>query len=207
MIYVQNQKFIGAVLPGYGTDTIDLSVKIPYAQILKDMKKERKIADSADYSVNVWLQISTSFWKGEIPIHKAAKLRIPHPPEIEVMEVEYKKVHLRHIIAIVKVKVINHNPIALTIKEMKYSMKFSDKGNITGSHKEKVDVKPNGQTFIDLPMEINFKHIGKIIMNVLTDNDDYPYVFKLNATLEATQPMKESFHVDLTKSGKMELKK
>src|ERR1035437_1447161 len=48
-MYLQSQKFIGIVLRGYGKDTIDFSIKVPYLTILKDLKAERKRGDSTSY--------------------------------------------------------------------------------------------------------------------------------------------------------------
>ena len=41
-MYFQNQKFIGMVLRGYGNDTTNFSLKIPYTTILKDLSAQRK---------------------------------------------------------------------------------------------------------------------------------------------------------------------
>ena len=89
--YLHSENFLGLVLPPHGNDSLDFSLKIPYAVILKDLKAERKKGDSAGYSVNIFLQYSTPFWKSEMPVNKSGKLKIPQPPELKIEEINCKK--------------------------------------------------------------------------------------------------------------------
>ena len=205
--YMQSQEFIGVVLREYGKDTVGFSLKVPYATIIKDLKTERKKGDSASYSINISLQYTTVFGNAEIPINRSAKIKIPQPPELEVMEIKYKKIRLRSILADAEIKIVNYSDVTLLIKEMSYSMKVLKQGDLKGIYRKPIDIKPNGATFITLPLEINVNNIGKIIFEVLINKDNYEYTLTLNATLESSDPLNESFHIDLTKNGKMELKK
>ncbi len=205
--YLKNQKFIGLVLHKYGMDTIDFSLKIPYKTILKDLSVERKKGDSASYSINISLQYSTVFGKVEIPINKSAKIKIPQPPEISIVDIKYNKVRFKSILANAKIKVINFSDVTLSIKDISYSISILKQGNLKGSIKEPINIKPNGSTFINLPIDISLKNIGKTVFDVIINKDKYNYTLTLNAILESSYPFKESFHIDLTKNGQMELKK
>jgi LEA14-like dessication related protein len=205
--YLQSQRFIGMVLQGYGKDTIDFSIKIPYVTILKDIKTERKKGDSASYSINIFLQYSTVLGKAEIPINKSAKLKIPQPPELKIEEIKWERIRLKSIRANAKIKITNYSSIILKIKNLNYSMKILKQGNLKGSYREPINIKSNGTTFIDLPIEINVNNIGKTVFEILINKDTYDYTLTLNAILESSDPLKKSFQVDLIKSGKIELKK
>lgn len=205
--YLQSTKFIGAVLKGHGNDTLDFSIKIPHTLILKDLRAERKKGDSTSYTINISLQYSTVFGKVEIPINKSARLKIPQPPELEIVEIKWSKIRMRSIHAIAKIKIINYSPVILAVKDMSYSMKILKQGELKGNYKEKINIKPNGATFINLPIEINVHNIGKTIWEILVKKDNYDYELTLNALLESTDPIKESFHLDLIRTGKVELKK
>jgi len=206
-MYFQNQKFIGMVLRGYGNDTTNFSLKIPYTTILKDLSAQRKKGDSANYSINISFLFSTIFGKAEIPFNKSAKLKIPQPPELKVVEIKYKKVRLKSILADAIIEITNHSAITLSIKEMSYSMNILKEGNLKGTYKEPITIKPKGITFISIPIEINVNNIGKTIFEVIINKDNYDYALTLNAILNSTYPFKESFYIDLTQNGKMELKK
>ena len=205
--YLQSEAYIGILLNGHETDTVDFSLKIPYISLIKDLKKERKKGDSASYTINVSLQYSTFFGKSEIPINKSAKLKIPQPPELNVIEIKYSKVRRKLIKAEAKIKITNYSPVALSIKEMDYSLIILNQGNLTGNLKEEISIKPKGSTFIYIPIEIKPNHVVKTLFQVLVNNDNYDYSLVLKAKLESTDPITESFLIDLKKSGKMELKK
>lgn len=205
--YLQNTDPLGIQLPAYGKDTIDFQIKIPYLSLFRGIKAERKKADSAGYTVNISLQVSTPFWNGEIPFNKSAKLKIPTPPQLELMNIKYQKVRLRYIIAEAKIKITNNSNITLSVKNMIYKMKILSQGDVNGKHDKTIHLKPKGTTYINLPMEININHVGKMLWAVLNDRDNYDYSLSMNATIESTSPLKESFQIELIKSGKMELKK
>ncbi len=205
--YLQNGLFIGAVMSGYGEDTIDLSLKIPFVPILKDLGDERKKGDSASYSIAIFLQYSTVFGNAEIPINKSAKIKIPQPPELDVVEIKYTKVRMKTILAVAKIRITNFNDVTLSIKDMSYSMNIINQGNLKGTYSDSTIIKPNGTTYINLPIEITPKHIGKTVFQIIVNKDNYDYILTLNAILESSDPLKESFHIDVTKDGKMELRK
>lgn len=188
-------------------DTVDFSLKIPYKILIKDLKAERKKGDSASYSINVSLQYATFLGKEEKPINKSAKLKIPQPPDIEIVDIQYKKIQRKSILADVKISITNYTNVDLSVKEMSYSMIVLGQGNLKGSNTEKINIKPNGTSFINLPIEISPKSIAKTFFDVLRNKDNYDYTLTLNANLESSGPVKDSFAINLVKIGKMELKK
>ncbi len=205
--YLQNKISLGIQLPGFGNDTIDFSLKIPFVAILKDLKIERKKGDSAGYSINVSLQYATILGKSSIPINKAAKLKIPQPPELKITNIKWKRLRLKSVQAVAKIKIINYSPVALIIKNMHYFMRILNQGNLKGNYYKSIIITPNGTSFIDLPLEINVNSIGKTLFQILINKDRYNYVLTLNAVMESTNPVKEIFHVNFTQKGKVELKK
>ena len=205
--YLKNKKFIGVILLGNGADTIDFSLKVPYIAIIKDLKAQRKGGDSSSYTITVGLKCSTVLGSSEIAINKTTKFKLPQPPELEVVEIKYKKIRLKYILAEAKIKVTNYNPVALSINNMNYNMMVSEKGNIKGIYPGVINIKPNGETFVSLPIEIDINKAGKIFMDVIKDETRYNYTLTLSAIIESTNPVKESFHIDLTKTGTMDIRK
>jgi LEA14-like dessication related protein len=205
--YLQSKNGLGIKLPSYGSDRFDFSIKIPLHTIIKDIKKERKRKDSTIYSVDISIQYSTIFGKAKIPVSRTAKIKIPHPPDLKIVDIKWSKVKLKSIKAIAKIKIINYSPVTLKIKNLSYNLKVLKQGNIKGNYKKTIIIQPKSTTFIELPLEINVKHIGKTLFQILINNDRYNYTLQLNASLESSGPVKETFELDLVKSGIMELKK
>lgn len=206
-IYLQNKELLGVELPGHGKDTIEFSLNIPYKTILKDLKAQRKNGDSTSYSINISLQYSTILGKVKIPINKSAKFKIPQPPELSIVEIKYKKVHLKYILAEAKIKIINYSALTLSIKDLTYSMSILKQGSLKGNFRQQINIKPKGTTIISLPIEINMTNIGKAIFNIIMNKDNYDYELSINANLEVLGPMHEFFYIDISKNGRMELKK
>lgn len=205
--FMENKKSLGILLPGNGTDTIDFLVQFPYVTLLKDLKSERKKDDSASYTINISLQYSTVFGKAEMPLNRSAKVKIPQPPEIEIVEIKRKKFRLKKILADVKIKIINHSPVTISINEMDYYMKIVNQGSVKGKFGRVIQIKPNETSYVQLPITIIPKHIGKTGIDVLKNKDNYNYLFELNAILESTDPLKKTFHINLIKEGVLELVK
>lgn len=205
--YLQNKEFVGVILNSHSTDTIDFALKIPYKIIMQDLKSERKKGDSASYFIDISLQYTTFLGKKEMPISKTSKIKIPQPPEIEIVEIKYDKIRFKSIQANVKIKIINYTAVNLSINEINYSMNVLKQGELKGKHERKIDIKPNGATFVNLPIDISPKNIARTFFDVIINKDSYDYDLTLNANLEATEPIKESFKINLIKSGTMELRK
>lgn len=155
--YLQNKELIGLTLNKNSKDTIAFSLKIPCKILMEDLKVERKKRDSTNYSINIFLQYSTMLGKAEMPINKSAKLKIPQPPEIEIVDIKYRKVRIKCIQADVKIKVTNFTDVDLSIKQLNYSMNIANQGSLKGNYHQQINIKPNATTIIYLPIEISLK--------------------------------------------------
>jgi LEA14-like dessication related protein len=205
--YLQNSEFIGRTLHGYGKDTINFSLKIPYVTILKDLNAERKKGDSASYTIDISLHFSTFLGKSEFPVTKSAMLKIPQPPELEVMKIDYHKIRLNSITANAEIKITNYNEVGLTITELNYSMNILKQGKLKGSYIPPIEIKGNGVSFITIPITITPKNLGKTIFDIARNKDNYAYTLSLDGKLESSTTPKRNFQVSIVKSGRMELKK
>lgn len=205
--YLENVRSLGIDLQPYDKDTIDFSLKIPYAALLKDIRAQRKLGDSASYMINIFLQYSTILGTSELPINKVAKIKLPQPPEMEIVEINCTRIRFRSIRADARIKVVNYSDISLNITDMNYSMKISDQGDLKGKYPQSFTIKPRATTYLSIPIEINVDNIGKTAFQVLMNKDKYNYILKLRAVLKSVDPIARSFDLDLEKSGRMELKK
>ncbi len=206
-VYLHEEKFLGINLKAYSRDTFDFSLKIPITSLVKDLKEERKRTDSANYSINIEIQYVTIFGRAELPINKASRLKIPKPPNLEIMNIDYEKVRLKDIKANVKVKVTNFNELELTINSINYKLSILNHGIVTGKYPEPIKIKAESESIINLPIEIQWEHIGKTFMDILRDKDKYDYILFLDAEIISPNPKQKPIILNLSNYGKMELKK
>jgi LEA14-like dessication related protein len=205
--YLENIKALNLDLKGYDTDTIDFSVKVPYVSIIRELKEQRKNRDSASYTLNIFLSYSTFLGKKEMPINKSAKIKIPQPPELDLVAVKYSKMRKKKILANAEIKIVNYSPVTVTINDLNYSMQIMQQGNLKGKYGSPVELKPNEATFINLPIEISIDNIGKTLFQIALNKDNYDYTIKMTAEVTSIDPIRKSFQIDLTKTGRMELLK
>jgi LEA14-like dessication related protein len=205
--YLRSERVIGMTLEPGEKDTLDFAMAIPYAELMRELKRQRRKGDSASYLVNVSLQYSTVFGKAVIPISRSARIRLPQPPEMEVVEIKCSRIRFRSIKAIATIRIINYAPVTVTISDLGYAMMIHGQGDLRGKYNSLITIAPDATTFISIPIGINVSNLGKTALQVLMNRDNYDYTLKLHAVLEATQLFNRSFLVELEKSGKMELMK
>lgn len=206
-IYLHEEKFLGIYMPPFSKDTFAFDLKIPVTRILTDLREIRKKSQKANYSISVALQYSTIFGRIELPINRSAKFKLPPPPEIKILEVDYTKVRIRYMLADVKIRVTNFNPISLTFKSIKFHLEIPGQGSADGDRLEPLTILPRAEIFITLPIIIDFEHLGKTIMDVAQDDDSYNYILTCNAEILTPNPNQKPIFIELTKHGRMELKK
>lgn len=205
--YLKNQKLIGLILHNHEIDTIDFALKVPYINFIKDLKSERNKSDSASYSIDISLIYSSILGKIIVPIKKAEKIKIPIPPEIKILGIKYTNIRLKHIQAEAKLQIINHSAVDIKIKELKYSMHIINHGIVKGKHTESIRINPSGTSIISLPIEINLDNLGKTIIEVMRNKDNYDYTLSIIANLGSYHQSQVTYNINISNSGKMELKK
>ncbi|MFL5762721.1 MAG: LEA type 2 family protein [Bacteroidia bacterium] len=174
---------------------------------MNDFKSERMKKDRTTYAIIILVDYSTFLGNNDVLITKSKRLQIPQPPELEIIEIKYNNVHLKSIKAKVKIRVTNNGPIDLHVTGMKYYITLRGQGKVSGRYAPGIDILPYGTTIVDLPVEINPKKISRTLLDVITNNDTYDYSLNVNAVLSLPDQPGQTFHVDLVKTGRIELKK
>ena len=205
--YLMNKRHMGLVLAGHSRDTVSLFLTIPHVAILKQLSDERKSEDSASYSINISIQCTTFLGRKAIPINRSAKLKIPQPPELQLESIKFTKVRWKSLHAEARIRITNYSPVNLSITTMSYAMNILNQGSLQGGYYQPITIKPRGTSYLDLPIDINVNNTGKTLFALLMNRDNFDYILSLDATLESTQPLRESFHLALTKSGQIDLNK
>lgn len=206
-VYLQEEYYLGINLRGNQQDTFGFSLKIPIAALVKDLKAQRKVTDSASYEINVVIHYSTFLGEFDFPLNKSSKIKIPQPPQLEVIKVVYDKIRFKYALATVKIKVTNFNDISLEIKSMNYNLQIKDHGDAKGVYTQSVSILPKSESYVDLPIRIEWENLGKTLRDIAKDEDTYDYLLFLNGIIASPDPEQKSISVKIIKTGRMELKK
>jgi LEA14-like dessication related protein len=205
--YWDDQKALNLKLPAHGRDTLFSCIKIPYTEVIDDIRTESTKGDSTTFIMNIGISFSSFLGHHYITIHKRQRIKIPIPPEVEIVAITYTKVKLRHIEANARIKIINNGAVQLEIKKLQYRMIIFDQAELNGELINPVVVEPYETTFITMPIDIDVDHLGKTLVDILLNRDNCDYALTLNGLLEAEQPTRITFEVEVKTKGRMELKK
>jgi hypothetical protein len=106
-----------------------------------------------------------------------------------------------------EIEIINYNSTALNINEMTYNLNVLKQGNMKGTLNKKINIEAKGVTLVYLPIIITPDRLVRTFFDVLINEDNYDYTLCIKASLEPVGSVNQSFDIDLTKTGKMELRK
>ena len=186
-IYFRDKKPLGLMLKRYNKDTFNFSFKIPYSIILDDMKHEKEKRDSTNFLTDLTLQYSTFFGKAELPIAESGKIKIPEPPEIQIVDLRFKKeLDTKNILAEVKLKVTNHSLYSLKINKMSYTINVLQFANVKGVYAKPLNFKGNSVTEFNIPIEVELKKEDKSLMSILRSNEPHHYVLVVDGIINST---------------------
>ena len=204
--YWNSSRSLNIELPPYGKDTLSFCIKIPYEDVLSDVEKERERGDSTWLSFCISIQLKTFFVEREIKIRRTRKIKIPRLPEIEVIGITYKEVHLKHMLAEAQVRIINHGSLTLQIKELKYVMTIFKHAALYGSVNRAINVPPFETTYVNIPIEINIDNLGKTVFAIIVNKGRYDYELRLQGVFESKEPINTTFVLEVIADGEMELR-
>jgi LEA14-like dessication related protein len=207
-IYFWEKMYIGKMLRARSTDTLNFSFKVPYKEILTDMRAELTKNDSTDYVVNLSLNYATFLGKSELPLSKADRLEIPQPPEIAIVNIRYKRFSTKKIEAEASVKIKNHSDISLAISDMKYHIDIDSFAKVDGENLEQIEIKGKSETTINLPVEIKIQKLKTSLVEALRSDKKYHYKMQVNAKIKSPDFMEvKKTILFITKEDETELLK
>lgn len=205
--YIRNQKVISVKLAAYEKDSFNFSLSIPYLTIIKKLKDERRLNDSADYSIGLILHFITPLGKLDIPFNKSGKFKIPNFPLMKIVDINFTKIRLNEIKAIIDIKVNNSTQSDIIINDLHYQMHIYRAGSINGYYPVPITLKPESATIVSLPVSITPKNFGKTALQIVLNKDNYYYKLILKANLETSGQITDTFKIEVVRNGKLELKK
>lgn len=190
----------------YSKDTVSFQIKLPYKQIMTDLRKESKSSDSAKFEISGYLMYSTLLGSGVYNLDKTFSIKIPQPPELNIHSIKWNKIRLKKVSADVTLEIINHSEIGFTTEALNYDMKIHNLGKIKGKHTESIVIKSNDKTYVTLPITIALKGLGKTIKDIVKNEDQYYYSLKLDFIVVSKEWNEEGFYIEVNNKGQLELK-
>jgi LEA14-like dessication related protein len=86
-------------------------------------------------------------------------------------------------------------------------MNVIKEGTVKGLYPKEINVLPKSELYVTIPVEVNIDHIGKTVIEIITNKDTFKYGLAIDGTIELTNSKKGPSHIHLTKEGTLELVK
>ena len=187
-------------------DTLRLPLALPFKRLSAEIKNLQK-QDSVDISFNLQVVYSTWLGKVTLPYAKTITIAVPVPPKLEIEKLKYKKRHKNIFYFDAQVKIINKGKLDLYLSDINYELTVKNNFTAKGKDLQEVHLKPGTEQTVILPIQIEFEHIFKTMMSIVTNNDQVNYHLRITAMTQIDKLGKEKTPVQIEKKGVTELKK
>lgn len=210
-VYIEGNEVVKTTYPdplhieGSGNTTVSLPLTIYYDKLQSVLKKlEEEGKDSVVYKVNAILHTDLALIpKEKFDLEVEKKMPLIRAPEIKVTDIRVDKLNFSGAVIQVKSFIVNKNVFSLGFENMDYSFQIEDNEIMEGHKSEKVKIEPKDSATIAIPVELNFKEMGKGLVDLIKEGGDLQYNFNLRTKLVSDAHFLEEGEMTLNATGKL----
>ncbi|MCC9137421.1 LEA type 2 family protein [Pontibacter silvestris] len=170
--------------------------------VLNNLEEQGK--DSANYRVNATIFTDMAIIpKDKLNLDIEKRLPLVRPPEIEVADIGVEDVGFSGATLKTEIIVTNKNAFSFGFRDMYYAVQLDNNESVEGSKPGTVNIPAKGSTSVTIPAEINFKEMGKNLIDLIRKGDDIQYSFNMNTELISDSEVLENSKIKLSSSGKL----
>lgn len=211
VIYIEDNEVVRTTYPDSLTieanDTTSFSLPLTvYFNKLQSVltSLEQQGRDSANYRINATIFSDMDIIpKDKLSLRIEKRLPLLLPPEIKITDIGIEDVGFSGATLKTDVVITNKNATAFAFRDMNYSVKLEDNEAVEGNKPGTVNIPAKGTTTISIPAELDFKEMGKSLIDLIRKGDDIRYNFNLNTELVSDAEVLENSKINLSASGKL----
>lgn len=187
-------------------DTVRLPISLPFKRLSREIKNLQK-QDSVGITYDLRVVYSTWIGQTDLPFKKTVTIAVPVPPKLEIEKLEYRSrdKNLYHFNA--HVKIINKGKLDLHLSDLHYKLVVKENLQAEGKDSGEIHLKPGTETSVVLPITVEFDHVLKTVVSVLTNKDKIAYRLKITGMARIDKLSTKKTPVEIEKEGVTELKK
>jgi len=190
----------------FASDTMLLPLALPYKRLIAELKRLQK-QDSAVIDLDMKIIYATLFGKATVKYKKVINIEAPLPPEFKITDLHYLKREKEIFYFNTYLKIINKGKLDFDLSAVHYNLIVSDHLKGEGSVPLQIHIKSKTDSLLILPIKVEFDHLIKTILMVISNNDEVNYQLKIKADLKINKPFEENANIEIEKTGRMELRK
>ncbi len=189
------------------TSPLSVPVTLNYVHLYNAVKGllENKKADyKIDFGFKFDLPVLGST---RIPVTHSGSVPLPKIPEFSVSSLKVKKLGLTGADLELVLKIENPNIFGFDLNDLDYN--FSINGNrwIQGRESVVGDIGPGGQSFMSIPISLNFLQIGRSVADLISSGDELNYLLTGNVDVSGKEIPLHIKELNINRDGRINLQK
>lgn len=165
---------------------------------------EQQGQDSANYRVDATIFTDmTIIPKDKLDLDIEKRLPLIRPPEIQVADIGVEDVGFSGATLKTDIVVTNKNAFSFGFRDMHYAVRLDNNEPVEGNKPGTVNIPAKGSTTISIPAELDFKEMGKNLIDLIRKGDDVSYSFYMNTNLVSDSEVLEDSEIEMNASGKL----
>ncbi|QCR22557.1 LEA type 2 family protein [Pontibacter sp. SGAir0037] len=165
---------------------------------------EEQGRDSVNYKIHATIFSDMAVIpKDKLNIDIEKRLPLIYPLKLEVADIGVENLSFSGATLKTDIVIRNKNAFALGFRDMSYSVQLEDNESVDGSKPGTVNIPPKSSTTISIPAEVNFKEMGKNLIDLIRKGDDVQYNFQLNTELISESDILQNSKINLNASGSL----
>lgn len=165
---------------------------------------EQQGQDSANYRVDATIFTKMAIIpKDKLNINIEKRLPLILPPDIQVADIGVEDVGLSGATLKTDIVVTNKNAFSFAFQDIYYAVRLDNNEPVEGNKPGTVNIPAKGSTTISIPAELEFKEMGKNLIDLIRKGDDIRYSFHMNTNLVSDSDVLEDSEIRMNASGKL----
>lgn len=187
------------------TTMVSLPLTIYYDKLKSVLDRlEQEGRDSATYKVNATIYAENDIIpKDKFNLEVEKVLPVIRTMEVDVTNLSIEDLDFSGATIVVEALVENKNPFPSGFKDMHYSLQIEDNEAVEGSKPGTVKIPAKDTATVSIPVEIDFKEMGKSLIDLIKKGDELSYDFSLRTALVSDEHILEESEVLLKAAGKL----
>lgn len=185
--------------------SVSLPLTVYYDQlqsVLDALEEEGR--DSVVYSVNATLFTDADIIPGdEFDLEVEKEMPLVRIPEIRVTDIGIEDLDFSGAVIQVETLIMNENVFSFGFENMHYSFQLEDNETLEGHKNEPVQVGAKDTASLRVPVEINFKEMGKGLVDLIREGGELSYDFNLRTELISDTHLLKDSQISLNASGEI----
>jgi LEA14-like dessication related protein len=197
---------LNVILKAGDSGIYTLPARLPYKRLFKSIREAQDF-DSVPILSDIRIVYSTVFGTRSVPHQTTTTIAVPCPPRFELEKIEYVRQEKKSLYFDAYLTMHNCGKIKLDLSDLTYTMKVEDLFDANGSYDEVIRVKSETDITRVLPIKVDVNKIWKTIFKIISNRDMVSYQLKIKGKIMAEKFGDQPSEIEISKNGKLELKK